>query len=322
MEKGNSEREKGSLREDFVFFGTGDFGFSLFLNLIEKGFTPSRVITAPPSRRGRGLKIQDPEIKSFALSKGISVLQPQNPNDPFFISLLKGLRPKYLILSDYGKILKKSLLEVPEIYPINVHPSKLPEFRGAAPIERAMMEGRRELWVTTFVMDEGMDTGPILLQGNIKIGDTDTKGDVIPRLAKLGAHLLKRTIEGIEKGEIIPKRQPEEGISYAPKIKKEETIVDWGSDAEKIKNKINALSPKPGIRIKLDGTEVKLLRASFLRDIKGKPGDVLIEGRKRLIIFAKGGAVEILELQPSGKRRMKASEFIAGHSPKRASQLD
>jgi len=297
-----------------IFFGSGDFANLVFNFFIEKGVRFEALVTLPPRPRGRGRKLLDPEIKKTALEAGIRVFQPENPNRQDFLSLLEDLSPDFIVLSDYGKILKKGLLELPRYYPLNIHPSLLPRYRGAAPIERAMMNCDRETGVTLMVMDEGLDTGPIVDQATLEIGETEIKTELMVRLAHIGVELTLKNIEPLKNGTRQP--VPQTGVpSYAPKITKDELYINWNETAEKIRCRINALSYKPGAKGKIGPLELKILRARVSEKMGGNPGTVHIQ-EDRLFVEATDLQVEILEIQPPGKRVMSASDFIRGYSRK------
>jgi methionyl-tRNA formyltransferase len=302
--------------ERIIFFGTGNFARVLFESLLKRGIKSILLVTGPDRPKGRGKKLKPPEIKKIAQESGIPVIQPEDPGEEGVLEVLRSHNPDFILVSDYGKILGKELLELPQYGPWNIHPSLLPKYRGAAPIERAIMGGERETGVTLMEMDEGIDTGPVLLQEKIEIRDYETKGDLIPRLAELGAELVKRGLELWRDGRL--EKRPQIGeASYAKKIKKEELWIEWNSSAKEIVLKINALSPTPGARTYFNGELIKLMRAILYEGKMGNPGDILIL-KDRLIVLTGDGGVEILELLPAGRRLMKASEYLRGHSPKRA----
>ncbi len=301
---------------DFLFLGSGDFAVLVLRKLLELNVVPRCVITAPDKPRGRGLKLKPTEVKVIAIKSRIEVAQSQNPNDPDFVRQFRAPRPQFIVVTDYGYILRRDWLELPEVAPLNIHPSLLPLYRGAAPIERAMMNCERETGVSIMVMDQGVDTGPIVLQEKVTIEPEITKGELQMQLAQVGAELLIRAMEGLVDGSLSPVPQSGQG-SYAKKLKKEELWIDWNDDARRIACKINALSPKPGARTFLDGELTKLLRARPIMGVHGVPGDVIITN-KRMFIAASEGAVEILELQPASGKKLSATAYVQGRRPKKA----
>jgi methionyl-tRNA formyltransferase len=295
----------------WIYLGSGSFAEVFFKFLGELHFLPNLLITIPPRRRGRGLKLKRCGVALIAESLGIEVEEVENPNSKEFLERIGKERPDFLVVCDYGKILKRPLLELPREVPLNVHPSLLPKYRGAAPIERAIMAGEEKLGVTVFIMDEGIDTGDILLQEEVPIGGEETKGDVVPRLAKVGAKLLKRAMEGYLKGKISPHPQSNVDASYAKKISKEELWLNFTNSARDVLNKIRALSPSPGARAKIDGILVKILRGRVIEG-REKPGKIL-DDRKSLKIGCADGILEVLELIPEGKKLMTGEQFRIGH---------
>ena len=316
------EEEKGSepLKRafSFIFLGTGEFAAKVLARLLELGASPSLVITSPDRPKGRGLKLLPTEVKRIAMTSGLPCAAEPKPNEDAFIDgvLEKAGRPDFILVSDYGFILSKKWLSLPKIAPLNIHPSLLPKYRGAAPIERCLMNCERETGLTIMVMDEGVDTGPIVLQERVRIKRNETGGELRERLAPMGAELALSAMRELFGGKAKPRSQVGEP-SYAPKINKEELWIDWKGRAKDIACKVNALSPSPGARTYFDSLYVKLLRASYVRDVKGDPGEIII-ARNRLFVAAARGGVEILELQPASGKPLKASAFVQGRRPARA----
>ncbi len=289
------------------YFSSGSVGLEIFRELIKRGLEIDKVITIPDRPKGRGRKLKPPEIKIEAEKLGIEVLQAERPEEIDFRE-----RPQFIVVADYGKILRKKTLQLPKIAPLNIHPSLLPMYRGAAPIERAMMDGY-PLGVSIIIMNERIDAGEIILQEKIEYSIEETRGDVIPRIASKGAELLMKSMELLSKGEANPR--PQEGpSSYAKKIRKEELWVDFREDYIKVVRKINALSPTPTARTMLGDLYLKLYRAKP-SSMELKPGEIWMD-KKQLVIGAEGGSVELLEVQPSGRRKLSAEEFIKGYARK------
>lgn len=305
--------EKNEGREfKIAFFGSGNFAYKFLKNLLERNVIPDVVVTMPDTYAGRGRHLKPPRIKEVALEKGIPCLQPYDPNNPGFIEELKKREIDYILLTDYGKILKKELLEVPRIAPLNLHPSLLPKYRGAAPLERAIMDGEKYTGFTIFIMDEGIDTGDILYQKKIEIDDK-TKGDLEDEITSFASEIIYDLLVKKANNRLKPKPQKGEP-SYAKKIKEEELWIDWRQEAEMVKNKIHALSPIPGARTHFDGKYTKIYRVKVHKDMQGPVGKIKIENGI-LFVFCGKGAVEILELQPAGKKIMEAKEYILGYHP-------
>ena len=289
------------------YFSSGSVGLEIFRKLIKMGLKIDKVITIPDRPKGRGRKLKPPDIKIEAEKLGIEVVQAERPEEIDFRE-----KPQFIVVADYGKILRKKTLQLPKIAPLNIHPSLLPMYRGAAPIERAMMDGY-PLGVSIIIMNERIDAGEIILQEKIEYSIEETKGDVIPRIASKGAELLIKSMELLLKGEANPR--PQEGpSSYAKKIKKEELWVNFREDHIKVVRKINALSPTPTARAMLGDLYLKLYRAKP-SSMELKSGEIWMD-KKHFIIGAEGGSVELLEVQPSGRRKLSAEEFIKGYARK------
>jgi len=298
-----------------IFFGTGEFAAKVFVSMLKRGIRPDALVTAPDKPQGRGMKVMPPPVKELAIKHGIArdkIFQPYDVNHPAFISELKKLDPELIFLTDYGQILGIDILNLPKLGAWNLHPSLLPKYRGAAPLERAIMEGEKETGYSIFMMDEGIDTGKILFQEKIEIG-TKTRGELESIIAEKAVNVLPDLYQEFKKGKIKPKPQKGKG-SYAKKIEEGELWIDWSKKAFLVMRHIHALSPAPGARTHFDGKYVKLFRAREISDFSGTPGKIIIEGLK-LFVMCGEGAVEILEIQPAGKRKMEASEFVKGYHP-------
>ena len=302
-----------------VFMGTPEFAVPPLKTLMEAGFDILAVVTQPDRPRGRGRRLMPSPVKEVALSAGLTVLQPEKASDPGFIKEIQGLGPDFLVVAAYGQILKKALLNTPRLMPVNVHASYLPRLRGAAPIQRAILSGDATTGITIMQMDEGMDTGPILLAEEIRIGDEETFGSLHDRLSNLGARLLIEALTGVLKGNIHPVPQPETGITYAPPIKKEELEIKWNAPSIQIHRKIRAFDPTPGAYTYIEGNRVRLFTPMIIRDMSEPPSNIrpgtLLKVEKGEIVVATGdGAIAIGEIQWPGKKRMSVDAFLRGHS--------
>jgi len=273
------------------------------------------VVTQPDRPAGRGLKPKAPPVKEAALALGLPLIQPASINAPETLEELKKLSLDLLAVAAYGQLLKKPVLSLPKLGCVNVHASLLPKYRGAAPIAWAILNGERVTGVTTFLMDEGMDTGPILLQREVEIGPDETRGELEARLAKLGAELLLETVEGLAKGTIRPRPQPREG-TLAPRLHKEDGRIDWSWPAERVHNWVRGMSPWPSAFTSFRGRLLKIHR-SHLSDFPhpGLPPGTVLPLREALFVACGDGVVELLEIQPEGKRRMSGVDFINGYQP-------
>ncbi len=290
------------------------------------------VVTQPDRPKGRDLKPQSLPVKTLALRLGLPVLQPPRARDEKFIAELRALQPDLIVVAAYGQILPQSILDLPRHGCLNVHTSLLPKYRGAAPIQWAIANGDTETGVTIMKMDAGLDTGPIVSQRRTAIQPADDSATLHDRLARLGADLLVQTIPDYATGRIQPRPQPAEGVSHAPKIKKEDGRIDWHLPAKTIWNRLRAFTPWPGAFTFFSGTGIlpvrnkpetspatphllKIWRADIVEH-SGKPGEILSVDKNGIVVACGQGALRILELQREGGRRMSAAEFLAGHSLK------
>ncbi|NOS35618.1 MAG: methionyl-tRNA formyltransferase [Deltaproteobacteria bacterium] len=297
-----------------VFMGTPDFAVPSLKALIDAGFTIPAVVTRPDRPKGRGRALSMPPVKEVALKHGIQVLQPERIKDSAFLDTLKTLAPEVIVVVAYGKILPTAILTMPPKGCINLHSSLLPRYRGAAPINWAIIKGERESGVTTMVMDEGMDTGPILLQEVVLIGDDDTAQTLHNRLSDRGAGLLARTVSRVIDETIKPVSQDDSKATYAPMLKKEDGCIAWKSDAGTINNLVRGLFPWPGAYTRWNGKSLKILKGTAkVGDAREAPGTVLAVTEEGIDVATGDGIYVIMELQPESKRKMTAAEFIKGY---------
>lgn len=292
-----------------IFFGTPEFAIPTLRALLEKGEYISLVVTQPDKPKGRGKTLQASEVKKLALDKGLNVVQPEKIRDEKFIETIKRLSPEFAIVVAYGKILPKELLSIPKYGFINLHASLLPKYRGAAPIQWALIRGEEKTGVTTMLIDEGLDTGDILMQRELQIDKQDNSLSLSEKLSKLGADLVLETIDKIRKGLIVPVPQKGEP-SYAPQLKKEDGQINWKCSAEDIFNLIRGTYPWPCAYCFLNNERIKIIKAEFTEGT-GSPG-VILKAKDELIVGTGSGLLKILLIQPEGKRVMTAKEFLAG----------
>ena len=295
-----------------VFIGTPEFAVPTLEALIKSEHRIISVITQPDRPKGRGLKLALPPVKVLAQQFGIPLFQPPRIKDPQAVSYLKSLSFNLMVVVAYGQILPKEVLGIPPLGCINLHASLLPEFRGAAPIARAIIKGQETTGVTTMYMNEGMDTGDVILQKRVGISLTDTRGTLSQELSREGALLILATLRLIEKGTAIKIPQDAEKATYAPLIKKEDCLIDWISPAQKIYNLVRGLNPHPGAFTYLNGKRLKIYACQVV-DPEGEPGRAVKTARDKLIVAASKGGLLLLEVQPENKRRMRIAEFLAGH---------
>lgn len=296
-----------------VFMGTPDFAVESLNALVKAGHEVAAVITQPDRPKGRGNKLAFPEVKTRALELGLPVHQPLKVKDDAFLELLRSYRPDVIVVVAYGRILPQAVLELPPHGCINVHGSLLPEYRGAAPIQRAVWDGRQESGVTIMQMDQGMDTGDILLQGRIPITNEDTTGTMFTKLAVLGGNLLVETLAKLQQGTLKAQKQAEGQATYAARILKEDEMIDWNKSAQAIFCQIRALSPTPGAYTIWNGQRLKIWKSCPLSKETGKkPGTVIEIGKDYLRVQTGQGCLDLLELQPAGKKTMPAKAFCNG----------
>jgi methionyl-tRNA formyltransferase len=294
-----------------VFFGTPEFAVPSLLALIGEGFDVVAAVTQPDKPQGRSRStLVAPPVKVAAQAEDVPVLQPPRPSGDEFYRTMRDLHPDVGVVVAYGHILKPELLAIPPRGLVNVHPSLLPALRGAAPVEWAILNGLEKTGVTIMQMTAGLDSGPILHQIPHRIPDDITGGELSEHLAEMGAQALVETLELLEASMLRPVPQKDADATYAPKLTREVARISWVEPARVIVRKILALDPRPGAWAELDGREVKLFEARSA-DGSGEPGAVLTADG-RLLIAAGSGAVEVHEVQPSGKPRMPAADWVRG----------
>lgn len=295
-----------------VYMGTPDFAAPALKAIIEAGHEVPAVITQPDRPRGRGKKETPPPVKTVARSLNIPVFQPLRLKDPDFLDILRGLSPEIIVVAAYGRILPAEILYLPRYGCVNAHASLLPKYRGAAPIHWAIIKGEKETGITTMHIDEGLDTGDMILRQSTPIGEEDNVGSVHDRLAVLGAGLMVETLRLLERGEAP--RESQTGISsYAPAIKAEDEIINWGSPARDIINLIRGMDPWPGARTYLGGQVLKVWRATIMDESSPVGPGVVMSGAHDGIIIGTGrGLIRLDELQLQGGRRLKAADFARG----------
>ena len=298
-----------------VFMGTPEFAVPSLNALVEAGYEVCGVFTQPDKPKNRGMRLQASSVKEYALSAGLPVFQPVKMRDGEAMAILQGLKPDLIAVAAYGKILPVDILELPPLGCVNVHSSLLPKYRGAAPINWAILNGEDETGVTIQRMAEGIDTGDILAQDRTAIGIHENAAQLLTRLARLGAELLVETVRKLEAGSAVAAPQDESQASHAPMLSKELSPMDWGKTARQLHDQVRGLYPWPSATAVLDGIRCKIIRTSLLEERTGRqPGTVLQADKKGLrIACGDGRALEIMELQPDGKKVMAAAAFLMGH---------
>ena len=303
-----------------AFAGTPEFARSALQALTEAGFEVVLVLSQPDRPAGRGQRLQPSPVKQFALERGLPLAQPRSLRlDGKFgedaraaQQALQLAAADVLVVAAYGLILPAWVLTVPRLGCLNIHGSLLPRWRGAAPIHRAVEAGDAVTGITIMQMDEGLDTGAMLLREAVPIGPDDTTGRLHDRLAVLGGRLIVQALQAAERGDLRPEPQPAAGVSYAHKIDKAEAAIDWRLPAALIERRVRAFDPFPGASFSLGDQLVKLWRAA-VRESDGTPGSVLEAGAGHLVVACGEGALELLEMQAAGGRRQAASQFLQGH---------
>lgn len=295
---------------NIVFMGTPDFAVPSLKALTECGkHNVIAVYTQPDKPVGRKKVLTAPPVKQFAVEKGIDVYQPSTFKDVQAVKELKSLAPDIVIVIAYGKLLPQSVLDIPKYGCVNIHGSLLPKLRGAAPIQRSVINGDIETGVTSMQMDAGLDTGDMLLAEKTEILPNETSGELFDRLAPLGAKVLLETLDAMEKGTLHPTKQDGTVSTYASMLSKEETVIDWNMQAESIHNKVRGMNPWPVAVTLFNGKKLKIYRTKVCSK-EGKPGSV-ISVNPPTVACGKG-SVELLEVQLEGKNRMSAEDFFRG----------
>ena len=315
-----------------VFMGTPDFARDSLSAIYDAGHEITAVVTVPDKPKGRGMKLIPCEVKEYAIEKNIKVYQPEKLREnKEIVDTLKDINPAVICVVAYGKIIPKEILEIPKYGCVNVHPSLLPQYRGSAPIQWAILNGDKETGVTTMYLDEGMDSGDIILQTKTLIDKDETSGELWDRLSKIGAELLVETLEKIENKTAPRIKQPKE-FTLAPMIEKSQAKIDWESKtAQEIKNLVRGLNPIMGAYSVLNEKKIKFWKVDKLsidefinkypefkeyeyRFLEIDPGTVLyIDKKEAIYIMAKEGIIKVLEIQGENAKRMPTPEFLRGN---------
>jgi methionyl-tRNA formyltransferase len=293
-----------------VFAGTPEFAVPALI-AVAAAQQVARVLTQPDRPAGRGLTATASPVKQAAARLGLPVLQPATLKTPDVQAELRALAPDALVVAAYGLILPQAVLDIPRLGAINIHASLLPRWRGAAPIQRALLAGDRETGISIMRMEAGLDTGPVLLREAVAIGPDDTAGTLHDRLAALGAQLVAAALDGLARGTIAATPQPADGATYAAKLAKHEARIDWTRPAAELERQVRAFNPFPGATARLRGTEIKIWRAA-VAEAAGEPGVVLALDPAAIVVACGRGALRLEELQRAGGKRLPAREFLRG----------
>ena len=295
-----------------LFMGTPDFALFSLRALVEAGEDVVGVVTQPDKPKGRGYTLTPPPVKVYAEEKGLPVYQPKTLRDEAFAELLRQIDPEVIVVVAFGKILPANVLDYPKYGCVNVHGSLLPAYRGAAPMQRAIIDGCAETGITTMFMADGIDTGDMLLKKSVAIDLHDTFETVHDKLGECGAELLLRTLALLEAGEITPEKQDDALATYAQKIEKEDCLLDFSRTAKEVHDRIRGLSPIPlSFTHTSDGRLLKILSSEPVEG-SGRPGEVISLSGGRITVACGEGAVALLSVLPEGKKKMSAADFING----------
>ena len=297
-----------------VFMGTPDFSVGTLEAILAAGHQVAAVVTQPDKPKGRGKALQATPVKEAALAHGLTVYQPRKVREDSFLEELKKINPDVIVVVAFGQIIPRTILELPKFGCINVHASLLPKYRGAAPIQWAVIDGEEVSGVTIMRMDAGLDTGDMLSKVEGPLAEDETGGSLFDKLSEAGARQLVQTLDRLEDGTVQPEKQPEESpTGYARMITKADGLIDWTKDAKSIERLIRGLNPWPSAFTRLEGKNLKIWKAAVQEQDSGlAPGTVISAGREGLSVQTGQGRLNILELQLEGKKRMEADAFLRG----------
>ena len=297
-----------------VFMGTPDFAACSLKKLIEEQFDVVGVFTQPDKPRNRGMKMQPSEVKIAALEAGLPVYQPESMRDPASLELLRSLKPDILAVVAYGKLLPDAMLELPRYGAINVHGSLLPKYRGAAPIQWAVLNGDAVPGVSTMYLSQDTDAGDSIFTDSTEIGEQETTGELFDRLADMGAALLVKTLRAIERGEAPRTPQDHSAATYTKQLTKEMSPIDWGKSSFEIIKHVCGLNPWPVATAVLQDVTFKIFRVEADDACSAAPGTILAADKRGIrVACGQGESVRIIELQAPGKKRMRAADYLLGH---------
>ena len=306
-----------------LFMGTPDFAEESLRSLVEANYDIIGVVTNPDKPKGRGMKMVASPVKEYAEEKGLKIYQPEKKKKNVqFIEEIRNLNPDVICVVAYGKILPKEILEIPKLGCINVHGSLLPKYRGAAPIQWAVLNGDKTTGITTMYMDEGMDTGDMILKEEVEIGEDETTGELWQRLAKIGGTLLVKTLKEIEKG-TAPRQKQSNDYTIAPMLSKEMAKIDWNKKTvQEIKNLVRGLNPIMGAYTFLNGKKIKFWKVDLVKedeimaenlDFLGNGVVLLSDSKDGLYIKGKGGILKVLEIQGENAKKMSVYDYLRGN---------
>ena len=298
-----------------VFMGTPDFSVGTLRELAKAGHEIVGVISQPDKPKGRGKNLQHTPVKEAAMELGLPVYQPKKVRDPEFIQVVRDLEPEVIVVVAFGQIIPKEILEMPKYGCINVHASLLPAYRGAAPIQWAVINGDKESGVTIMQMDEGLDTGDMLAKAIVPLDEKETGGSLFDKLSEAGGRLCVETLAKLEKGEITPEKQGESPTAYASMLDKKMGNIDWNKSAVVIERLVRGLNPWPSAYTHLDGKTLKIWACDVLPQSasKGESGEILEVTKDAIHVQTGDGILVLREIQLAGKARMDAGAFLRGY---------
>lgn len=297
-----------------IYFGSSTFSKIVLETIYQSGVRPALTVTKPDTKKGRGLKLLPTQVSSFAQKYKLNLIKPENLTTGDFRQKINQINPDYLVVADYGKIIPEFLLQKPKKMPLGVHPSLLPNYRGASPITQSLMQGKKATGITIFSLNQEVDAGPIILQEKIKITPSDDYLSLRKKLACLGASVLLKSLIKIEKNQILPQPQDSCKVTYAPKLTKKDGLIDWLKPAETIENLVKAAINWPTAYTYRQGKTIKITRAKAICQPASLPPATVLETKKDGIYLATGkGILQIISLKPEGKKEMPAWNFVCGN---------
>ncbi len=296
-----------------IFAGTPAFSARALEALLEAGHEVALVLTQPDRPAGRGMQVTASAVKTLAQQYVLALLQPHSLKQSGLDTQLAAIGADVMVVAAYGLILPTAILSIPRLGCLNIHASLLPRWRGAAPIQRAILAGDRETGITIMQMDQGLDTGAMLLQRSIPIAPDDTAQTLHDKLALIGARCIVEALPLLQQGRLAATAQDETTASYAPKLEKTEAEIDWRLDAEQINRAVRAFNPHPGAHSRMHGTPLKIWQAEVAASAAGNPGEVVAAGREGITVVCGNGTLLLKMVQKPGGKKMNAGEFLAGY---------